>query len=152
MTKKGFTLVELLAVVVLITLITIIGSVGITGVKNSINKNMLESKIYLIESEAARYGEDHKNRFLKLPDTDEFVCEIDGVKHSKCLKNVKVQELIDRGYIQTKETIILPDGNEKKVMINNTKDEEDEGYYLNDLFVYIYLEDNNFYAKLMIEE
>lgn len=151
MTKKGFTLVELLAVVVLITLITIIGSVGITGVKNSINKNMLESKIYLIESEAARYGEDHKNRFLKLPDTDEFVCEIDGVKHSKCL-NVSVGRLIERGYIQTKETRKSPDGNEEKVLINNTKNEEDEGYYLNESIVYIYLEDNNFYAKLMIEE
>lgn len=40
MKKNGFTLVELLAVVVILALITLMGTVGVSSLKDGINKSM----------------------------------------------------------------------------------------------------------------
>ena len=64
--KKGFTLVELMAVLVLIVLISTIGYAGITAVQNNIDKNLWEGKVEAIETGAADYGEDNKNRLMKI--------------------------------------------------------------------------------------
>lgn len=135
MKKNGFTLVELLAVVVIIAIITAIGSVGITAVKKNINNNLWESTVRLIESGAARYGDDYKNRLKN-------TCEVDGVTKYSCL-TVKVQYLIDKNYIKTKET---DDGN-KKVLVDKRVEKDEAGYYINDYYVSIYLEDNIVYAR-----
>lgn len=135
MKNKGFTLVELLAVIVIIALISVVGGVGITAVKKNINHNMWESTILLIENSAARYGEDFKYRLKDM-------CEIDGVTRYSCL-SLSVQYLIDKGYIKTKE---VNEANEK-VLINNTLEFGDEGYYVNDTYVTVYLENDIVYAK-----
>ena len=59
MNKKGFTLVELLAVIVIIAIVSAIAVVSMNGVRNKIDLKMVESNIDLIISSAKSYGEDH---------------------------------------------------------------------------------------------
>lgn len=137
MKKTGFTLVELLAVIVLIAIITTIGTVGINAVSKNINQNLWEGTISLIENGAIDYGEDNKNRLKNM-------CVIGTEVKEACLI-VTVDFLINNGYIKTKE--VDDEGN--KVLINNTLDKSDSGYYVNNLNVYIYQENDIVYAKLM---
>lgn len=134
--KKGFTLVELMAVLVLIVLISTIGYAGITAVQNNIDKNLWEGKVEAIETGAADYGEDNKNRL-------NGTCNIDGVNKSNCLTRT-VQFLIDNSYVDTDEV----DSSDNKVIINDTLKEDDPNYYANNMEVFIYLENNRVYAKL----
>lgn len=144
MKNKGFTLVELLAVIVILAIITAISSAGVSVVKDAINKSMWNSNIKLIERSAINYGEDNKNRLKN-------ECIIGNEKKYNCLE-VSVQYLINKHYIKTKET----DGNNEKVLINKTinkVENENEnylnGYYVNQKKVLIYIEDNLVYAKYM---
>jgi len=130
--KKGFTLVELLAVLVIMIIIGGIGTAGVTGVNKAINKNMYESNIKLIETAAVKLGED---RLVWLYDE---TC--DNGK-SACTKTT-VNYLIEHNYIKTKET----DSNGKKVLINYTLEKSDPNYYLNDHYVYIWIENNLVYS------
>lgn len=61
MNKKGFTLVELLAVIVIIGLIATIGVTSYSAIKKKIEIKMQETKMQLIIEAAKAYGEDHKN-------------------------------------------------------------------------------------------
>ena len=45
MNKKGFTLTELLAVIVILAVVSLIGTVSITGVKRKMNENMFRNKL-----------------------------------------------------------------------------------------------------------
>lgn len=62
--NKGFTLIELLAVIVLLGVIITIAVPSINGIVNSINKNMLEKKVVLIEEAASMMGEDIKGSII----------------------------------------------------------------------------------------
>ena len=145
MNKKGFTLIELLSVIVLMSIIFTIGSVGITSVKKIINNSMWESNITLIETAAEKFGEDNRTILNS-------ACTVDG-KTKYSAKEVTVQNLIDRGYIKTKEVSVQ---NKEKVLIDYTKtkyetDSEnyEEGYYVNNKKVCIYIDDNSVYAKYL---
>ena len=61
MKKNGFTLVELLAVIVILAIVTSMASVGVSSLRKGINKSMWNSTVELIETAAKRYGEDKKN-------------------------------------------------------------------------------------------
>ncbi len=143
MNKKGFTLIEILAVIVITALITIIASTGISGVKKSINENLYQSNVALIEKSAVNFGEDKKSYLESLNSS----CTIDSVTYKPCLK-VTVASLIDRYYIKTKEV----DEENNKVLIDNRKNKEDKNYYMNDNFVYIYIDDYLVYAKYIESE
>ena len=64
MNKKGFTLVELLAVIALLGVIATIAVASVNGITDSINKNMLEKKLLMIEEAAVLMGEDNKNNIV----------------------------------------------------------------------------------------
>ncbi len=63
MNKKGFTLVELLAVIVVITIIALIGTVSINVVRNKIEENLFNGKIETLLTAAQTYGENNKQEF-----------------------------------------------------------------------------------------
>ena len=134
--KKGFTLVELLVVIVIISIISGIAYIGISAVTNNSKARMWQGKIDAIESGAELYGEDNKN---KLGET----CDIDGTTYSAC-EIVTVGYLIEQNYVPTDER----DESGNKVITNDTLSANDPNYYANDLEVYIYELDNIIYAKL----
>lgn len=138
MNKNGFTLIEILAVIVITALITIIASAGISGIKNSINERLYASNVSLIERSATNFGEDKKSYLTSLSDT----CTINGKEYKPCLK-VSVQSLIDKYYVKSK---VVNDDNEK-VLIDYRKNKGDENYYMNNTYVYIFIDDYVVYAK-----
>ena len=60
MGKKGFTLVELLAVIVVLGIVATIAVVSVGGISNTIKDNILEKKIKMIEEAAVLKGQDAK--------------------------------------------------------------------------------------------
>ncbi len=130
--NKGFTLVELMAVLVLIVIIASIGYAGITAVQRNINQNLWEATVEEIETGAVKYGQDNLNAL----NTNE-TCNIDGSETRNCIE-VTVEFLIDSNYIDTDEV----DDSEKEIITNNVT-----GEIVNDNIVYIYLENNRVYAE-----
>ena len=59
MTKKGFTLVELLAVIVLMAILITVAVPGITRIGRSLKVQSFCSKIKIIESAALEYANDY---------------------------------------------------------------------------------------------
>ena len=59
MNKKGFTLTELLAVLVILAVIMTAGSASIAGIRNRLNKNMFEKKMDLVVGAAKSWGADN---------------------------------------------------------------------------------------------
>ena len=125
--KNGFTLVELLAVIVLMAIIGAVGLFGVSAVNKNIKNNMLESKLELIKKGAERFGSD--NLYL-LSGT----CE-NG--KSSCFETT-VQNLIDNNYVSSEEK----DAAGNIIILNNLTEES-----LNNEIVYIYLEYNNVYVE-----
>ncbi len=64
MNKKGFTLVELLSVIVLLGLIMGIASYGVMRAGKKAKERTLLTKIKNIEKAAVLYGQDHKENFI----------------------------------------------------------------------------------------
>ena len=95
--NKGFTLVELMAVLVLIVIIASIGYAGITAVQRNINQNLWEATVEEIETGAVKYGQDNLNAL-----NPNETCNIDGSETRNCIE-VTVEFLIDSNYIDTDE-------------------------------------------------
>ena len=64
MNNKGFSLVELLAVIVIIALVSTIAVVSMGGIRNNIDEKIIESNLDLIDSAAKSYGEDHMSEIM----------------------------------------------------------------------------------------
>lgn len=124
--KKGFTLVELLSVVVLIGLLTGIGVPGVMRISENMKERSLNTKIDLIENAAVFWGQDNKS--LLQSDKD---CEIEGEKVS-CRK-VLIGDLIDDDYL---------DGEDNSDKMTNPIDNTD----MTKLCVYVYKKNNRVYA------
>lgn len=74
MNKKGFTLVELLSVIVLLGLIMGIASYGVIRAGKKAKERTLLTKVKNIEKAAIVYGQDHKENF-KVVDEDKATLE-----------------------------------------------------------------------------
>lgn len=81
-TKNGFTLVELLAVIVLLSIVITIAVPGVMGISNKIKINMYCEKIEFIEQAAKTYGDDI----------------LDSLTATGL--NVTVKQLVDKGYLK----------------------------------------------------
>ena len=125
MNKKGFTLVELLAVLVLISLLMGLAIPGINRISNNMKKKSYNQKIKLIESAAELWGQDNKTRLQA--DTD-CPSEI-----SKC-KKIKIDDLIKENYLDS-------DNNSGKYA--NPKNDED----MKECIVFVYKQNKRVYAK-----
>lgn len=103
MNKKGFTLVELLAVIALLAILSLITTPAIMVVRNKLLKNSLESKINLILSAAEDYASEH---IMQIPSDTENCSDY------SCCHIVLVKTLISNGYLvgdsQNKEVLINP--------------------------------------------
>ena len=68
MKKNGFTLVELLAVIVIMAILLTVAVPAVIGISNSIKKNMFCSKVENIEAAAKNYAADYIDYFDDHPD------------------------------------------------------------------------------------
>lgn len=130
MKKNGFTLVEVLAVIVILSILVSIATVNIIGVRDRSLKDLLETKKQNLEAAAIVYGQEHQEELTE-------VCTVDDYKSNACLK-VTVKDLIDKKYFKSTET----NENEKIELINNVTNKS----MLNDE-IQIYRKNNHIYAK-----
>lgn len=144
--KKGFTLVELLGVIVIIVIITLMGNIGVSSLKKGINESMWNSNVKLILEGAKRYGEDKKS-------------EVMSANHN-CTNNkancmiVTVDKLLTLNYISTKDYYKKSEDSQPiKVIVNKTIEKKDgfqnnldSGYYANNMEIEIWIENNIVYA------
>lgn len=104
MNNKGFTLVELLAVITVLALIVGVAIPSTIGISNKIKQNMYCSKINNIASSAALYGEDNrgsltlplKNSEYKILFESMWNGEVNDIYYQK----VSIKTLIEKGYIK----------------------------------------------------
>lgn len=132
MKNKGFTLVELLAVIVILSLVITIGTFSVMKIRNNSLKKIVDTKVNDLEASAIVYGQEE-------PDILDSKCNIDGVEYSFC-KKVSVVTLIKKGYYETRE---LNSNNQKDLINNVTRNSMlcDE--------LYIYRKNNRVYAKMI---
>lgn len=103
--NKGFTLVELLAVIVILSLLITIAVPSTIAISNKLKLNMYCKKIDSIEVSAKLYGEDRKESFAEKYGTEQYPA-----------KKIKVLELVNTGYLKkdnaTAPFVVDPRSNE----------------------------------------
>lgn len=120
MNKKGFTLMELIAVIAIIGILGTIVTPAVIRIRKDILKGTLNSKISLIESAARDYGADHiRNIPSILVPSAEDSSNFDNPEN--CL-NVVVKTLISDGYLAAEEP--EKEGDDVKTIIRNPVTEE----------------------------
>ena len=127
MNKSGFTLVEILSVIVLISLLLGLGIPGIIKLKVNMNKRSYATKKSEIEQAAVIWGNDNVYR-LRTAD-----CEVDSIKYN-CYK-MKVKELINEDY--------LPSEKQNDISYTNPVNGEE----IINKCVYVYRKNNRVYAR-----
>lgn len=128
MKKNGFSLVELLAVIVILSIIMSMAGFGVMRIRNNSLNDLLNSKKKDLVAAAILYGQDNQDKFKK--------CQMDEVD-SYCAY-VTVEDLIKNGYYTSKET----NSKGAKDLINNVTNKS----MLCDEIV-IYKKNNRVYAK-----
>lgn len=131
MNKKGFTLVELLAVLVILATVTVLGFAGINAITAKLRQNMVKTKLDSLEESAIYYGQEHVNELTE-------TCTVDGVDYNYC-KLVTVKFLIDNKAFDTEET----DKDGKPYLKNNVTKKS-----MMDDTIQIYKKNNRVYAKV----
>ena len=95
MNKKGFTLVEILSVLVLISLLLGLAIPGINKISSNMKKKCYSKKVILVESAAELWGQDNKTLLQSSSD-----CEIRGREKVSCYK-ITVGSLIENNYLDS---------------------------------------------------
>lgn len=131
MNKEGFTLVELLGVIVILSVVMLLGTVSINAIVDGIRKNMLETKIDSIEEAAVYYGQ---NNMKELTET----CTVNEIEYKFCVEKT-VQELLDAKALESEEK----DENGNIILKNNVTNAS-----MNDDTILIYKKNNRIYAVM----
>ena len=95
MNKKGFTLVELLSVIVLIGLLLGIGVPGVMRISKKMKERSFNTKKEQIEQAATLWGQDNRTRLSK---STCKVLESSVEKEYPCYK-ISIKELIEEDYL-----------------------------------------------------
>ena len=104
MNKKGFTLVEIMAVIIIISVIALVGVTSVAGVRRQMDRKLFEDKLSSAISSAEKWGEDNKeelthNITIRVKDGDETV--------EKTVKGTEltIGSLIANGYYESEEAV-----------------------------------------------
>ena len=122
--KKGFTLIEILCVIVIIGILSVIATISIVNLSSKSKDNLYCAKIDLIENIAESYGIKYE---LELNNSNELY---NGYKSLK----IKVNTLVMAGKLE-------PD---KKNDVINPKDNT----IMNDIDIILYLKNNQIKAEI----
>lgn len=132
MKKNGFTLIEVLAVIVILSIIASIVTLNVVKVKNDSMKELLVTKKQNLETAAIVYGQEN-------PDVLKDKCEVDNYKSDYCAM-VTVATLINGKYFKSTETNASGEAD----LINNVTNKSMK----NDK-IQIYRKNNSIYAKYL---
>ncbi len=132
MKKNGFTLIEVLAVLVILSIIMSIGAISVINIRNNSYEDLLETKKQNLEAAAIVYGQEN-------PDVLKDKCEVDNYKSDYCAV-VTVATLINGKYFKSTET----NANGEIDLINNVTNKSMK----NDK-IQIYRKNNSIYAKYL---
>ena len=132
MKKNGFTLIEVLAVLVILSIIMSIGAISVINIRNNSYEDLLETKKQNLESAAIVYGQEN-------PDVLKDKCEVANYKSDYCAM-VTVATLINGKYFKSTET----NANGEIDLINNVTNKSMK----NDK-IQIYRKNNSIYAKYL---
>ncbi len=141
--RKGFTIVELLAVIVLMAIVAVIGFVAVRVLLKSGKTQTLNTKTSLILKNAVTYAEESTAAFK------DCYCKVDG-NWTNC-RIIKVQDLIDAGVYTTTEK--CGKGKDIDCVANDLyeyKDDEDviwENESLNDEEIVLFRRNNQYVAE-----
>ncbi len=146
MNKKGFTLVELMAVIVIISIIALVGVTSITGVRKQMDKKLFEEKLTSAIASAEKWGDDNKDKL-----------KFFNVSPKKILT---LGELVANGYYESEEAVNYNLYNYtkcsnsktsqlgykegelcKNIVINNV-----DNVIVNEIEIYVYIKNNRVYA------
>lgn len=128
--KNGFSLVEILAVIVILSIVATMATFNVMKTRENSMKKLLNTKIDELEASAILYGQENQGSL-------EGTCTVDNEEYKFC-KLVTVKDLIDNDYYTTSEE----NRNNKKDLINNVTNKSmlcDE--------IQIYKKNNRVYAK-----
>lgn len=123
--NKGFTLVELMGVIVVLAIIITIAVPSAISISAKIKNKMYDTKVNMIVSSAKMYGQDNTDK----------VSENESCSDSK--GKILIQTLVTNGYIKKDDT-------ENKTVIDPRDNSP-----MNEKKVCIYEKNNRVYAKLV---
>ncbi len=142
MNKKGFTLVELLAVIVILAVVMLIGSVSIGTVRNRISKNMFETKLELAIGAAKKWGQDNKEELKQWPgDLVYFIKKSDLTNYYRIHKTYSYARKTIGDLIASKDLETDERDHGNAVITNDLS-----GKVINDLEIIVYIANNRVYA------
>ena len=145
MNEKGFTLVELMAVIVLISIIALIGVTSVMGIRRQMDTKLFEEKLTSAIASAEKWGDDNKDEL-----------NIFTVSPKKILT---LGELVASGYYRSEEGVNpttynynecatkgsiygYVDGELCKDVVTNNVD----NVIVNEIEIYVYIKNNRVYA------
>ena len=135
MKKNGFTLVELLAVIVLLSLLMVIAIPAALNMGSRVKEKTYDTKIDLMEQAAIDYGNNNAGLVRTSPQCDlSNVLDGENIKYPCIVKTV--EELVNAGYLDYDEK------EPKKIVTNPVNN-----YVINECNVYIYYKYERVYAK-----
>lgn len=138
MKKNGFTLVELLAVIIILTLVITIAFVSVTRVREESLKRVVETKVEQIEQATILYGQENPNVIkTSCTDHEKTVVEATNYTPSFCV-TVTAGVLIDNNFF---ESSYLDEVNGKTDLINDVT-----GKSMREDTVIIYRRNNRIYS------
>ena len=129
MKKKGFTLVELLAVIVILGLLGTMATVSVIYVSKRLRTNMYCSKIETIEKAAELYGQDLNESEMNIS------CTHGGNSYNVCT-TISVETLLNERYLDEDSDGDIIDPRDKTTSMKNNE-------------LYIYKKNNRIYASFI---
>lgn len=110
MNKKGFTLVELLTVIILLSLIALVTTPVVIGVINSSKKNLYEQQVRIVEKAAESWGIAHLKQLSKIS-SEMPQCYLDISELGPYLSNEDIKNPETGNQLEGKILIIKDGGN-----------------------------------------
>ena len=147
MNNKGFTLVELLAVIVVLAIIVSIAVPSTISVSRKVKANLYCEKINSIVNAASLYGEDHKESFGETFNLESKNCydekadQYYNVEGGSVIgKKITVGFLIDEGYLKKDKS---EDGRAIDPRTNEDMENKELLVYLKYGRIYVHFDDED---------
>ncbi len=105
--KRGFTLVELIAVISLLGLLMVVAATSVSKTLTESKNNLLEEQVKSLKDTAITYVTNKKYYFKACSDT--FNPENITAKDKNCYRIVSISELVTSGLFENKNNICKED-------------------------------------------